>query len=353
MQPIPPNTKKWLLRLLALFTSTCLALMLAEAFFRCRHLDRRPINQNLGLQVSDLQVYQVSDDPFLLYETRPGASISSRAYQVSIDAFGARGLAHPERKGPGATRIFFFGASTVFGAQVNDDETMPAVLERYLNQRAPDKRAFEVWNFACSGYMLPQLLRRARRQLARFPDVDILLLMNTNSGKRLFLGDDNLELALARDNMPLLKADPSLILEYFPPPPGIPETLYLLGMKHSAIVRTWQGNRLARRQQDMGASPYSMELSVREHDALLREAEKAGTEVVFAFYPRRGQAAAGYLPFQVPPRNAIDLQAHNEDPLFYEIHPPARYLALHATNLARALAERGFVQLAPAAPPAQ
>jgi hypothetical protein len=313
---------------------------LLEIGVRLLALDETILSKSLYWQTSDLDLYRPSDDPVLLYEARPGASKvgdlpGGRAFTASIDAHGARRNGASEREAPGTLpRLFFFGASTLFGAGVSDHETLAAALERTLAERGEPA---EVWNFGVSGYTAGQMIHHARVRLREHARVDLLLVMPTNQGRRPFLGEPG---APAADPMPYFRADPCLYAENFPPPDGMPLALHEAAMPRSALYRFAIGSFRVRNPVFLGDALVADQLTRREALALLTEAEARNVPLYWVFYPRRGGGSAPHLPFDAPPNRVLDLQQPSEDPNFYEIHPPAPILAAHASRLAALLAER-------------
>jgi len=71
---------------------------------------------------------------------------------------------------PAPRRIAIFGDSCTFGEEVNDDETLPALLERHLNE-------VEVMNYGVHGYGLGQMFLRLQDEgFSLAPDHVILVL---------------------------------------------------------------------------------------------------------------------------------------------------------------------------------
>jgi hypothetical protein len=66
-------------------------------------------------------------------------------YSIHTNSLGFRDPERSQSKPEGTKRIIALGAYHVFGHGVNDDESYPAQLEKFLNQR-DDKTKYEVWN---------------------------------------------------------------------------------------------------------------------------------------------------------------------------------------------------------------
>ncbi len=68
-----------------------------------------------------------------------------------------KGPTYPEPKGEDVFRVHFFGASTLYGAGMNNDETMAAYLEEALQKLVPQDTVVEVWSYGTSAYVLTQM----------------------------------------------------------------------------------------------------------------------------------------------------------------------------------------------------
>ncbi len=351
-----------------LLVGILLAAVLLEAGIRVLHLDHRFMARALYYQFTEVEVCRHSDDPFLRYELAPGSRFESPAHDhtVNVDPHGARGAGHPEPKEPGTFRIVFLGASTLYGAGTNDDETVAAALERGLNNAlavrrtdadsdadvAPDAEApsdalpsrFEVWNFGLSAYRMSQMARVGRRALERH-DPDLILLMFTNTGRRPVLGGDKQRptTEIAR----LLESDPHFLPENFPPYDVEPA-------RHWRLWERWGIYRVARAihrlGQDGDASQYADDVSRDEAGTLLAEAGAAGVPVRFVEIPlfHGMHDRARFFP-DPDPDLFIDLWEPDREEEFYEIHPAESMLAEWADTIAAELMERRLVPLEPTA----
>ena len=156
-------------RLALLGSSTLLSALLLEGAVRLSGIDRRLLERALYYQLADPPVHRVSADSFLHYELRPGSRLQHceerDCAMVTSNAAGARGPERDVARTPGTFRVLFFGGSTTYGANVGDDQTMPAALERILNRDAPSGLHTEVWNFGTSAYTLAQAAWLARHKL--------------------------------------------------------------------------------------------------------------------------------------------------------------------------------------------
>ena len=340
---------RWLGRLLLVLVGTCvglvLAVLLADWSVAREGLDVEMIAKVLYYQNADVPVHVVSDDPVLHYELAEGAELTGLGregkYVSTIGIGGARGNAHALEKPPGVTRIAFFGGSTVYGHHVDDDETLPARLERHLGE------GFEVWNYGTSAYVQSQMMRKARNVLREVPDVDLVVMMITNAGRRAFLQSDDPE--VQRRYVEMLDEDPYAWLENFPTPrtgrvdPDTATRLHYALLKHSAIWRYVSAWDLGQRRPHV-RSKYARALATAERSALTEEAAEAGVPVIYAGYPSSPNSPVTPPP-GVPAEVAVDLWKADQPAAFYEIHPPALYLDVHGQRLAELLVERGIVAL--------
>ncbi len=310
----------------------------------------------------DLPLYRVAEDPFLHYDLLPGARHEQLGplgpYTVEIDGWGARGAGHPWDKPPGGFRVLVVGASSVFGGGVSDDQAMPALLELGLEERLG--RDVEVWNLAVSGYSASQVARKARRDLARVPDPDLLVVSYTGHLRRPFLppwpagGDEGrgpvFQAVGSVDNKALFDQDPGLWVENFPRAPlgwllgetvqglllrGLPSYRYLAALLED---------------QDTPRPPPAqlMALGLGEMRALEAEATAAGVPLVYLNVPvMPGQ------PFDGARAPWIDL-AFPGQPVGYDaVHPAPEHLALWAERTTAELERLGLLPAPAPAPPDQ
>ena len=330
-------------RFALLTVSAGVAVLGCELAIRWTGLDWRTIQSALYINRADADVYEVSKDPILHYRLRPGASRPADdqpgAYSVTIDRWGARGHEHPWDKPDGSFRILHFGGSTVFGALVDDQDTLSAQLERSLNTRTG--REVEVWNLGHSAYVQSQVARLAQLELQRVPEVDLLLMTITNASLRPFLDPS---FAGEVDYARFFDDDPYLWLENFPDPP-LPNLLgaeratrlHLAGLEHSGTYRYIQASRVAAapRQPNNPAARALCKLELLE---LERLAADEGVPVVYANHPAR----------EGPPEpestgTVIELHRPARGEAWKAIHPPPDILEAWAELLADELIEGGMV----------
>lgn len=106
--------------------------------------------------------YEVTDprfvrDPLLRYRNTPGYQFFSEGptgarLTYTNNSLGLRGAEVAREKPAGTLRVVVVGGSTVYGALVDDAETLPAHLEDVLRQRLPPGQRVEVLNAGVPGY---------------------------------------------------------------------------------------------------------------------------------------------------------------------------------------------------------
>jgi hypothetical protein len=339
----------WPTRLGLAAASLVASLVIADAVVKWLRLDDRLMAGAYLLQRGDVAVHRVATDPILQYELNPGSSCTcgdpgSRRgpYRVTIDQFGARYPAHRAEKEPRVFRILAFGGSTLYGAGVNDEETVPAALERRLNAElagdAPSApRRFEVWNYGTPGYTLLQAAHLAHK-LLRTLDPDLLLVHLHNRGPRpIFLPPE----ADVRDIRAMFTDDPYFVDEQFPPPAWLPATLHHLAFEHSAIYRVCAGvvRHRERARSVFEHIEYSDFLDRKEAQALNREAAERGVPVYYVPLPPTPRTHADDWFPGLPPEQMLLVDKPGAPPAFYETHPDPWVLDEYAALLVVALRE--------------
>jgi hypothetical protein len=93
-------------------------------------------------------------------------------YRVEIDSLGYRGAEFPRAKEPHEVRLLIAGDSFVYGDFVNDDETLPALLERDLRSRCNNVR---VINAGLGGATIADEAMMIRRSAVLAPDLVVLV----------------------------------------------------------------------------------------------------------------------------------------------------------------------------------
>ncbi len=138
------RVREWALRL-ALVAAACGAsLVLLEAWIRARDLPK-----------DDGTLFRPHPGSPRLVRLEPGASARFTGVTVRANRFGYRGPDWEVAKPPGAFRVAVLGDSQTFGYGVLEEETFPALLERALRERRPE-RLWEVQNFGISGFNTAQ-----------------------------------------------------------------------------------------------------------------------------------------------------------------------------------------------------
>jgi hypothetical protein len=341
--------RSWLTKLPLAVASLVVSLVIADMVVKRLRLDATLMAGAYLLQGGDVAVDRVSADPILHYEFNPGSSClcsdpgSPRGpYRVTIDQFGARYPTHPGEKGPGAFRILAFGGSTLYGSGVNDEETVPAALERRLNRdiagstpSAPER--FEVWNYAAPGYTLLQEAHLARKLLPKL-EPDLVLIHLHNRGPRpIFLPPG----ADVRDVREMLAGDPYFVDEQFPRPAWLPASLHHLAFDHSAIYRACAGliRHRERARSVFEHIEYSDFLDREEARALNREAAARGVPVYYVPLPPTPQTRVDDWFPGLPPQQMFLVDKPGQPPAFYETHPAPWVLDEYAGLLVDALRE--------------
>lgn len=208
-----------------------LALLAAEMILRAGDIDLRLMRKAFYYQCSYLPLHRTSADPQRLYELIPGVTVpdlpaathpQEQKYQgkigVRVNALGFRGRDFPAAKKRGVFRIVIFGGSNTFGSSVSEEDTYPAQLQKIFDEQCPGK--VEVWNAGTVAYVMSQNVAYAET-VSRKYDPDLLILQDTNRGRRSFRYDTKFE-----EFKRLFRENPELYIENIPPlwnqdiPPG-------------------------------------------------------------------------------------------------------------------------------------
>jgi len=234
----------------------------------------------------------------------------------------------------------------MYGAGVNDDQTLAAALERALTRRLPGSgatglAAVEAWNYGMNGKNVSQAARLAREKLDLLQP-DLVVLQPYPTGPRMLHG----ALLDGGDLAPTYADDPDFILENFPPPDGASRERHEGWFRRSAlyrvvvaVARSTAGLRIVDTTRD------------RETRALADAATARGIPVL---YPEIPASHALRVPDWTQPVY-LNLNAEGREPEFYAVHPPAPVLAGFAETIADAIVARGWLHVryrAPAATPA-
>ncbi len=340
-------------RLLLILSALLAGSLLLECGLRVGGLDRDMLLKTLYYQGGRVILHQVSDDPALLYTLRPGAhmsihSRSGRDCSIDINQQGARGPELELFRPADTVRILFFGASTVFGVAACDDETLPARLGTALDLLQP-ARKHQVWNFGTGAYTTSQVIRRAIVELAHIPQVDMVLLLPTNVGRRAFLdGPEDQRAAYPA----FFRRDPSLWLENYyleRAAPGLDlartNQVHGLLLRTSALYRYVTMSRIPPDRDNMAANIYVAQRAAQEALQLEEQARQNGTTVLWVLYPQPNSQEPGFqenhYPFGSRWLNLHRQGLCQED---MDLHPPASSLRGHAEYLAQLLLEGGWTE---------
>ena len=317
-------------------------------------LDQRLLMRFLYFQAADVEVHRVSADPLLHYELAPGTSCDCRIgdarYRVTIDEHGARYPTHPLAKGPDVFRIMCVGGSTVYGSIVNDDQTIPAALERRLNANGSARR-YEAWNFGTPAYMLRQAARVAETRLDTVRP-DLVLVLLHNAGRRAFLMPPTYN-AFDYPWKDIL-ADPDLFREQFLFPWWLPSLEHSQLLHDSALARA--ALALLPGFDANQRCEWCMQRDQEAARALSDAASARGIPVVFYSIPANRTVPTGDPNPRAPGPDSvypeltadryIDLYQPGREPDFYLVHPPPATLDEFARLLSETLRARGFIPAA-------
>ena len=340
----PPRTRGGhLLRLLVpklvlALGALLVAVLAAELTLRWSGVDEQAVAGSLYMQQVHLDLHRSSTDPYLRYELRPSTSKTGRGpygpFVMRVNARGARGPERDRERGEGVVRILLFGASSVFGEFVGDEQTVAARLEHALADavRAAHGEAarVEVWNFGTSAYNLAQMSRLARQRVRELP-ADLVVVMGSNRGRRAFL-------AGAVEGPPVLEvfaADPTSWAESFPPPARWYGGGLALGVRHLALVRVPWAGRIAR-GPPLDPGPGDAE-GAREARRMHEELEQSGVPVVFTAVPGTQFRAAGDVYPGLEAACFVSLDRSAAPPEWTNTHPPPEILDGWAQALASGL----------------
>jgi len=324
---------------------TTLAILLAvwiplsiEIWVRHLDLDQQWIANTLYYQESDLAVQQVSTDPFLHYELAPGGSLEARSrwggtYSATIGPHGSRGSQHDLQETNDVFRLLFFGASTVYGVEVSDHQTLPARLEHHLQKSLPEGSQIEVWNFGTPAYVPAQMARLASQKVQAIPAVDLVIMMPTNRGRRAFLGGSD---RLERDYRFFFENDPVLWLENFPGPALLPTEVHAWCLAHLASYRWAWISVSHERLRHATTNETTHALSTQEMSAFEEAAESLNIQVFHAGYPPLSTQ-------KDLPKQLQELSPKEQATALEDRHPSPLILDLHAQSLAADLLRENLV----------
>jgi hypothetical protein len=125
-----------------------------------------------GAGFNELTFYWDLYHPVYGWTNLPGYRSDARVpFRVTINGQGLRGPRdYAPRPAPGVARIAVVGDSCTFGEGVDDDQTLPRYLERFLS-------GSEVLNFGVHGHGLGEMVLRLEREVFAFNPDHILLVL--------------------------------------------------------------------------------------------------------------------------------------------------------------------------------
>jgi hypothetical protein len=337
--------RKRIARALAALAIGILAgLIIAETYVRAKGLGWDLVESTVYYQSVDLPNHEPVNDPDLLYRLKPGSrheypGSPNGPYSVSVNSLGARGTERPAAKPDGVFRIVCLGGSNVYGVNVNDDQTWPALLEQELNRAKPGR--FEVWNLGTCAYVGRQMAK-AGRLAAQALDPDLFIVALSNTGARPFLQSEDLS--------EIFKRNPDLWLEFFHP-----ETLDLLP-SISNSKRLFLLNNIALLRYALTSSSFSIQ-DHRPWDAASQEEQNIHDIREFLTKSPRDSEVAVFLcparPICDPERHrryfegidvpVLKLSAEDKPQEFRDVHPPQTVLSWYAGQVAQWLGEKGLL----------
>ena len=146
------------------------------------------------------------------YTLRPSASgwyHKENDVFIQINSDGLRDREHQLNKPANTIRIAIVGDSYAEALQVSQEATFWSIMEKRLNECAPDKKHVEVINFGVSGYGTAQELFTLREQVWKYsPDI-VLLAFTTNND----VTDNSRALKKATDVPYFIYNDDHLVLD--------------------------------------------------------------------------------------------------------------------------------------------
>jgi len=301
-------------------------------------LDWRYIEKLLYYQTTDWEAHRAVSDPRLMYGLRPGRYEFPDGHIVNVNALGVRGPERSVQKPEGVFRIICLGGSNVYGAELNDEETWPALLEQRLNESCPGR--FEVWNMGVCAYVGSQIARRARQAGEQY-DPDLLILALSNRGGRAFLWGAPVE--------PYFDAAPwmwqKLLPEYY-----LKQPFFLSYSSRIWLARHWRTFRfgflaIKAAQEDFHHWTDDFHEHETENIYSIRNflADEVGKVCVFQCPAKRCRELdiSGYMEGSDAP--LFSLNADDLPDEYRLIHPPAYVMEWYADSVAGWLAENGLI----------
>ena len=299
-------------------------LVLLEAALRATGLDMRLLRPLLYYQQAIPDLHEPSSDPELIYRLRPSARSVFAGASFRVNSLGFRDPPRAARKEPGVVRVVCLGASYMFGALVDDGESLPRRLEVLLNRHFQGR--FEVWNAGVSAYNVRQEAAYART-IEREYEPDLMIFHLNAAGRRAFLP--------GQPSPRHFRADPGLYLENLA---WVPLRGSLWGARRMAASPVYRTAVIARNRLGPAREPapeYTDGLCLRAWSAYLADSRAGPPKalVVLSGGPVWGEALplvrlyrGPHVPARLPPE-------------YFLIHPPAHVYGMQAVTLALRLAE--------------
>jgi len=141
--------KKFLFRVSALCLGMLLALAILEITLRI--FNPLGVRQRASWHFLLWEAVIPSKNPEKVWEYRPGYRRKLVGYRVSLNSLGLRGGEISEEKGKKSLRVMILGDSMAFGMSGEQEDCMPAQLQKLLAESMPDTRV-EVINGGIIGY---------------------------------------------------------------------------------------------------------------------------------------------------------------------------------------------------------
>ena len=163
-----PSATSWRVKILALFISLGVGVLLAEGLLRVTGIvtDRGGISTVTTRQFDEVPGIFTPGQEATIYQ------IGALPYQASTNELGYRGREIERQKELGTFRVLFAGDSFVYGDFVDDEETLPAQLESGLNARCTIP--IEVVNAGLGGSTIRDQSEMIDRGRAMDPDLVVL-----------------------------------------------------------------------------------------------------------------------------------------------------------------------------------
>ena len=164
----PHRTRTWVYRITATLIGIVLALVLVELTLRL--FDLAPVG---GVATVNQRDFERLPGLFTPGQRLIDRVVPALPHQVTIDSLGYRGVEElPRAKPPGEIRIVLLGDSFTFGYLVDDDNTLPAQLERLLRARCSGP--ITVINAGVGGSSIETAAAMAERALPLGVDLAVL-----------------------------------------------------------------------------------------------------------------------------------------------------------------------------------